>query len=297
MQTITGETKLFGLLSRGTPFTLSPAMHNHAAKILHKDFVYVNFDIEPLHVSQFLDIFWQIGGLGLNITMPHKTLVASLVSSEGLTSVNTIVRDVQGWRGHSTDGQGFLHGLARSGVKPQDFDVVIVLGTGGAAQSVLAALALATSERPLMTVIHRRSNHLDDKIRHAVSVAPVQMLTFRGLDPASVLDTLEQTMGLRRLFIQATSAPKQGDDLDQYRSVIDLLTHDDFLVDLIYDKPSNLYLAAIMRDLRCQDGLPMLIEQARLSQILWWGRAASYDDILLAIKQSGWRDTLINTGP
>jgi shikimate dehydrogenase len=297
MQSITGDTKLLGLLSSGAPFTLSPAMHNHAAKLLHKDFVYVNFDLQPQFVANFLEVFWQIGGLGLNITMPHKTLVASLVQSDGLTSVNTIVRDAQGWRGYSTDGQGFLRGLARSGVTPDQFDVVIILGAGGAAQSVLSALAVATAERPLMTVIHRRSNHYDEHIRQAVSVVPVQMLTFRRMDPPSLMDTLYQTSGLRRLIVQATSAPKHADRLSDYRSAVEAMTPDDFLVDLIYDHPSDIYLSAIARNLRCQDGLPMLIEQARLGQMLWWGRAATYDDMLWAIKQSGWRETLTNSPP
>jgi shikimate dehydrogenase len=297
MGTITGETKLFGLLSHGASFTLSPAMHNHAARVLHKDFVYVNFDVQPGRVSEFLDLFWHIGGLGLNVTMPHKTQVASLVRCNGLTSVNTITRDADEWKGHSTDGEGFIRGLARSGIKPDDFDVVVLLGSGGAAQAVLSAIAIATIERPLVTVIHRRSNHHDELIRKAVSVAPVQMITLRKMDPASVTDTLRQTKGLRRLLIQATSAPKMGDSLESYRSVIDEMTPEDFLVDLIYDRPSDLYFSAILSDRRCQDGLPMLIEQARLSQSLWWGQSASYDEMLIAIKQSGWRETLLNTSP
>jgi hypothetical protein len=32
----------------------------------------------------------------------------------------------------------------------------------------------------------------------------------------------------------------------------------------------------------------MLIEQARLSQFLWWKKSASYEDMLFAIKNSGW---------
>jgi shikimate 5-dehydrogenase len=59
------------------------------------------------------------------------------------------------------------------------------------------------------------------------------------------------------------------------------------LVDLIYDKPSALYFTALHRGIKAQDGLPMLIEQARLSQKLWWGKSASYEDLALAIKNTG----------
>ncbi len=288
---------MLGLLGHGAARTLSPVMHNYAAQVLRQDCVYVNFNLEPQKVANFLDIFWHIGGLGLNVTVPHKTLVASLVQCQGLTSVNTLVRDAQGWRGHSTDGVGFVSGLERAGVKPDHFDMIVLLGSGGAAQSVLAALSVATAERPLTTVVHRRSDHHDEAIRQAIAIVPVQMIAFRPMTPESFADTIYQTQGLRRLIIQATSAPKFGDTLSQYPWTLDALTSDDFFVDLIYDRPSDLYFAAMKKDLRCQDGLPMLIEQARLSQHLWWGQSASYDDMLLAIKQSGWHQTLINDNP
>jgi hypothetical protein len=71
-------------------------------------------------------------------------------------------------------------------------------------------------------------------------------------------------------------------------SAIKLLSPDDLLIDIIYDQPSEIYFEAIRLGLNCLDGMPMLIEQARLSQFLWWKKSASYDDMLFAIKNSGW---------
>jgi shikimate dehydrogenase len=289
MALITGDTKLLGLLGHETSYTLSPAMHNHAAKNLHKDAVYVNFDLRAEYVKEFLGIFWQLGGVGLNVTVPHKSLVASLVETDGLTAVNTLVRNETGWTGYSTDGEGFLHGLSRAKATIQDFEAVIILGSGGSAQSILGAIAQATMEKPPITIIHRRSKNHDAKIHEAVSKAPVQILTFRGLTPEAFADTLENLQGIKKLVIQATSAPKNGDNLARYSSAIKLLTPDDLLVDIIYDQPSDIYFEAIRLGLNCLDGMPMLIEQARLSQFLWWKKSASYDDMLYAIKHSGWR--------
>jgi shikimate dehydrogenase len=218
--------------------------------------------------------------------MPHKNLVASLVKTDSLKSVNTLVRGPSGWIGHSTDGDGFLLGLQRAHVSIDDFDSVIILGSGGAAQSILRSIALATAERPLMTIIHRRSKVHDQNLRDAISVAPVQILTLRSMDEASFFDTMRESQGLRRLIIQATSAPKHGNTLGGYISALDFMTTEDLMVDLIYDQPSELYRVATQRGLPTQDGLPMLIEQARLSQKLWWGESVSYEDLERAIKEA-----------
>lgn len=289
MARISGNTKLFGLLGQGTSFTLSPAMHNHAAKVLFRDAVYVNFDLNAAHVSSFLEIFWQLGGIGLNVTMPHKSLVASLVQSSGLSSVNTLVRTEQGWEGYSTDGEGFLAGIQRAKASIDEFDAVVILGSGGSAQAILGAIAEALKDRPIVTVVHRRSGKNDPDLRHAISKTPVQMLTLRELTPAAFLDTLHNLTGLRKLVIQATSAPKHGDRLEGYCPAVKMLNSKDLLVDIIYDHPSELYMECIRQGLNCLDGLPMLIEQARLSQHLWWRKSASYEDMLFAIKNSGWR--------
>lgn len=288
MALITGDTKLLGLLGHGTSYTLSPAMHNHAAKTLHKDAVYVNFDLKAEYVKEFLEIFWQLGGLGLNVTVPHKSLVASMVQTDGLTSVNTLVRSEAGWTGYSTDGEGFIRGLSRAKASIIDFEAVVILGSGGSAQSILGAIAQATTEKPPITIIHRRSKNHDSQIHEAVGKVPVQILTFRELTPEAFADTLENLQGIKKLVIQATSAPKNGDRLQDYSSAVKLLSPDDLLIDIIYDQPSEIYFEAIRLGLNCLDGLPMLIEQARLSQFLWWKKSASYDDMLFAIKNSGW---------
>ena len=286
MPPISGDTLLYGLLSQGAKYTLSPAMHNRAAKILGKDLLYAHFDLKAERVKDFLLLFWHMNGQGLNVTMPHKNLVASLVKTEGLESVNTLVRSPLGWTGYSTDGDGFLLGLHKAHANISDFDAVIILGSGGAAQSILRSIALTTAERPLMTIIHRRSKAADQKLRNAISVAPVQMLTLRSMDETSFIDTMKESLGLKRLIIQATSAPKHGNTLPGYVPALDFMTTEDLLVDLIYDQPSELYSVATQRGLPTQDGLPMLIEQARLSQKLWWGESVTYEDLERAIEEA-----------
>jgi shikimate 5-dehydrogenase len=53
---------------------------------------------------------------------------------------------------------------------------------------------------------------------------------------------------------------------------------------MIYSNPSKLYYAALNQDLLALDGEAMLIEQARASQKIWWGKSASYEDMVQALR-------------
>jgi shikimate dehydrogenase len=82
---------------------------------------------------------------GLNVTSPHKQTAARLadeLSSTARTcaSVNTLTFGSSGALGDSTDGAGFLRALRRAA--PRVPEIAVVLGTGGAARAVAAALSV-----------------------------------------------------------------------------------------------------------------------------------------------------------
>jgi shikimate 5-dehydrogenase len=56
-------------------------------------------------------------------------------------------------------------------------------------------------------------------------------------------------------------------------------------VDLVYGQPSALLKVATEKGIPSQDGLPMLIEQARASQQYWWGTSVPYSEILKELKK------------
>lgn len=78
---------------------------------------------------------------GCNVTMPHKQTVLPLLDAVDplaarIGAVNTIVRDPSGQlTGYNTDAPGFLEPLAKA-----RFATVTVIGAGGAARAILAAL-------------------------------------------------------------------------------------------------------------------------------------------------------------
>jgi shikimate dehydrogenase len=84
---------------------------------------------------------------GCNVTMPHKQAIIPLLDrielgAELVGAVNTVTRRHTGALiGSNTDVQGFLEPLARELADTHYFRMARVLGTGGAARAIVAALA------------------------------------------------------------------------------------------------------------------------------------------------------------
>lgn len=84
---------------------------------------------------------------GCNVTMPHKLAIIPLLDrldplAESIGAVNTVVREADGTlTGYNTDAPGFLEPLRGELAKAHLFRMARVLGTGGAARAIVAALA------------------------------------------------------------------------------------------------------------------------------------------------------------
>lgn len=86
---------------------------------------------------------------GCNVTMPHKQAVIALIDrldpiAAKIGAVNTVVRESDGTlTGYNTDAPGFMEPLASHLAEPHLLRMARVLGTGGAARAIVAALAQA----------------------------------------------------------------------------------------------------------------------------------------------------------
>jgi shikimate dehydrogenase len=84
---------------------------------------------------------------GCNVTMPHKQAIMPLLDrldplAARIGAVNTVVRGGDGsMTGYNTDVAGFLEPLAPWLAQTHLFRMARVLGTGGAARAIIAALA------------------------------------------------------------------------------------------------------------------------------------------------------------
>lgn len=243
-----------GLLGEHLTHSYSPQIH-----ALLGDYSYELFEVAPEKLGEFL----QAGEFdGLNVTIPYKRAVipycAELsAAAREMGSVNTLLRRPDGTLyGDNTDLDGFRWLLARGGgIRPGE--KALVLGTGGASQTVQAVLRAAGAE---VAVLSRRgeSNYLTLS-RHAdarlvINATPVGMYPNNG----------ERLIDLAQL--------------PQCRCVLDL----------IYNPArTRLLLDAAARGIRCENGLSMLVAQAKRAAELFTGRDipdAACTDILRRVE-------------
>jgi shikimate dehydrogenase len=269
---ITSHTEILGVLGRGIAHTKSPLIHNLSIKLLNRDAIYLPFDLKHGSLPHTLETLWNLGVKSLNVTMPFKEEAARITSS-GLTAVNTLFRGEGGWLGASTDGEGFFAALARDGFKLDDFDQIVFLGNGGAVVSLVEAIA-GMDHKPRI-VICRRSE-AKDKVFSQLGY-PSEIL-FAEFSAKELQKHLKQGT---TLLVQATTAPLQGDLLQELTLALSDLKG--YCFDLVYGTPSALIHEAKRMAIPHQDGLAMLVEQARRSQELWWGNSAPFAPIYDAL--------------
>ena len=142
---IRGATTLVGLLGWPTSHSLSPSMQNAGFAALGLDWAYVPLPTPPDALGEAVRGLVATGFAGANITIPHKQAVIELCDeldevAERAGSVNTLV--IEGGRvlGSSTDGLAVTSQIEARGRR------ALVLGTGGAAKAVAAALEDAGAE-------------------------------------------------------------------------------------------------------------------------------------------------------
>lgn len=242
--------------------SLSPVIHRAAFAAAGIDWTYAALEVAPGAAADALEAMRTLGIGGLSVTMPHKDAVADAVdrldpAARSLHSVNTVSWDDDRLVGSSTDGAGFVASLADADVKV-DGAKVAVLGAGGAARSVIDALARAGASD--ITVLNRTS----ERAEAAAALASVA-------SPGIVSDVTRAD-----IVVNATSVGMGVDE--SLPCDLALLRSGQVVADLVYHPLETRWLAAAAdRGARTVDGLGMLVHQAALQQRIWLGDDAVVD--------------------
>jgi shikimate dehydrogenase len=232
---IRGTTTLVGLLGWPTSHSLSPPMQNAGFSSLGLDWAYVPLPTPPEALGDAVRGLVAAGFAGANVTIPHKEAVLALCDeldevAERAGSVNTLVVANGRVLGSSTDGLAVTSQIDARGRR------ALVLGAGGAAKAVAAALAEAGAE----VVVRGRRDP--------------------GWPPSAVgFDVLVNATPVKDELVVAPRAGMQ---------VVDLA----YLPD---GRPTALVEAARALDCHpCVDGLDVLLAQGAASFERWTGEPA-----------------------
>ena len=126
------QNKKFCLIGKGISYSLSPKIHEQIYDILGVKASYVIEDIDECEIPRIIKQYD-----GFNVTKPYKLVVRKYLSS-AVDSVNTVIKRGAVVRGISTDGDGFIRALKKTG--GDGYSHYAVVGSGGAALAVISAL-------------------------------------------------------------------------------------------------------------------------------------------------------------
>lgn len=267
---LTAATRVVGVIGHPVRHSLSPVIHNAGFRSTGVDYVYVAFDVAPGAARAALDSLRVLELAGLSVTMPHKTDVALAVdelveSARNLNSVNTVeVRPGGHLLGHSTDGDGLIASLRHRDLDVRDHHVAVI-GAGGAARSVIDALARHGAAS--VAIVNRTLS----SARSAIALAHGRGSAHSLNDEVDVRDVVSAC----EIIVNATSVGMDtdssgGQPVRDLPFDTDLLRPEHAVVDLVYHPlVTPLLSAAADRGCRVFDGLGMLIHQAALQQEIW----------------------------
>ncbi|MBM3226563.1 MAG: shikimate dehydrogenase, partial [Candidatus Tectomicrobia bacterium] len=146
-QSISGTTRLYGIMGHPITHSLSPMMQTFAFQQHRMDCVYMPFPVLPEHLGTAVAGAIALGVHGFNVTIPHKETIMAYLddiapAARAIGAVNTV--HVQGGHtmGYNTDGEGFLQPLQALHL-PFTSLTTCLLGAGGAARAVAVALLQA----------------------------------------------------------------------------------------------------------------------------------------------------------
>ena len=241
----------------------SPWIHARFAQQTGERMVYSAIDAAPQDLVEQVRDFFARGGLGLNVTVPHKQAVLPLLQelsdrARVAGAVNLILRADDGrLRGDNTDGSGLVRDLTHNLGVPIAAQRLLLLGAGGAARGVIAPLL---GLHPAELVIANRS------AERAIDLAR-EFARYGAVRGAAYADLKGQRFAL---IINATSA---GLHREIPPLPVELLDAATVCYDLAYAPDTTRFVQwALERGVaRSMSGAGMLVEQAAESFLLWRG--------------------------
>ncbi|HEV7206253.1 MAG TPA: shikimate dehydrogenase [Jatrophihabitans sp.] len=255
------------VLGRPVAHSLSPVLHRAAYADLGLDWTYEAIDCGEDDLAAVLAA--RAGWAGFSCTMPlkHAILevaveVAPLAAAVG--SANTLLPHPAGWLADNTDVAGMVAALAEHAVAPRS---VTILGAGGTAQAMLAALVALGVESAVVLV---RDPARTSGVRATADRLGLTV-TVRPLEPGA--------SALGADLVVSTLPRGAADPLARWE-----WRPDQTVFDVVYDPwPTALAGAASARGARVVSGALMLLHQAAVQVSLMTGREAPVDSMRAAL--------------
>jgi shikimate dehydrogenase len=265
----------YGVFGHPVSHSLSPFIHGMFARDTGQEMSYRPYDVAPEEFAARVREFFEQGGRGLNITLPHKIAAAEVAHelterAAHAAAVNTLTLQDEGIVGDNTDGVGLVRDLCDNQGIVITNRHLLILGAGGATRGILAPLL---GLEPATLVIANRTAERAE----ALAAAFTDLGATRGVGFTDVGDAPFDRI------INATSASLTGEIPPIPPSV---LGQDTVCYDLAYGRSATAFVrwAQAAGCARAVQGLGMLVEQAAESFRLWRGVRPETAQVLSLLK-------------
>ncbi|HEU6453281.1 MAG TPA: shikimate dehydrogenase [Gemmatimonadaceae bacterium] len=263
------------LLGHPVAHSASPLFQNAALHAAGIPLVYEALDTTPAELDARIAALVEVRAAG-NVTIPHKERVAARCTrltpvAERVGAVNTFRADADGsLTGHNTDVSGFDH-LARTALGDARLPRrVALLGAGGAAAAVLAALERWPG---CAVTLFNRSAERRECVAERFAVVS-----------ETTDDAVRAVQGCELVVNATPLGLRAGDALPV---PIDSLERGAVVIDLVYGRAETAWVrAARAAGHRAVDGLGMLLEQGALAFEWWFGVPAPREVMRDALRNS-----------
>ncbi len=261
-----------GIIGWPVSHSRSPILHGYW---LRKYAIAGTYELIPIAPENFAAEFRALpaqGFMGANVTIPHKQVATALCDeldpiARRLGAVNTVVIKNGRFYGSNTDGFGFMENLRVNapGWNPES-GAAVIIGAGGAARAVIAALCDAgVKEIHLFNRTRVRAEQLAAELG-----GPIVTGDWTGLETA---------LGDCGLLVNCSSLGMIGQP--ELQLSLQHLPLGALVSDLVYTPlQTPLLAAAAGRGNPTVDGLGMLLHQARPGFAAWFGRMPEVDETL-----------------
>lgn len=266
---ITGAARLAGIMGWPIAHSRSPALHGFWLREHGVDGAYVPLAVAPERLEQALRALPALGFRGCNLTIPHKQAALKVMDrvdpfAQRVGAMNTVIVAPDGsLEGSNTDVFGFRENLREQapGWQPSA-GPAMVLGAGGAARAVVAALSAAgVADIRLVNRTRDRAEALAHELAVPETRITVHPWEQRGeaLTGAGLLVNTTSLGMEHELPLEIDLAP---------------LPLTAVVVDIVYvPLETGLLAAARRRGNPVVDGLGMLLHQGRPGFAAWFGAA------------------------
>ncbi len=259
-----GTTRIAAVVGSPVSHSRSPLLANAAFAADGLDWAMVAFEVAPGAAGDAVVAMRTLGLGGLMVTMPHKTDIAAVLdrltpAATALGAVNSVAWEGSELVGDNTDGPGLVTSLQVDEGVDLAGQRCVVLGAGGAARSVVWALAGAGAAEVVVVARHPQR-----------AAAAARLAGARGRVG------VEADVGAAQLIVNATpvgmgSAAGSPGPLPVAAAV---LGGGQVVVDLVYQPlETPLLRAAAAVGAHPVDGLGMLVHQAATTIERWTGQA------------------------